>query len=128
MISVKNIPHSDQEYPTVGNWHLRGVGEDRTDIFVEVSQMNNEDYEFLVSIHEQIEAYACYKSGITEQEVTAFDEAYEQGRAEGDTSEAGDSTSAPYKDAHFLATTIERILAQALGVDWNEYEKVVSSL
>jgi hypothetical protein len=116
-------PHSDQRYETVGDWKL--VDES---ILVKVSEMGNSDWEFLVAIHELVEAYSCAKFGVTEEDVTDFDIAYERDRAEGDVSEPGDSPAAPYQKHHQFASIIERLLAVHLGVNWQEYEAKINSL
>jgi hypothetical protein len=90
--------------------------------------MENLDYEFLVGIHEQVEAYLTWKRGIPEASITAFDVEYEGSRKEGNTSEPGDDPTAPYFREHQFATVIERAIAQELGVDWEKYEEVIDSL
>jgi hypothetical protein len=128
-IYTDTIPHSEQRYPTVGDyWETveHGVYPLRRE--VRVSEMGNIDYEFLVAIHEQIEQHLCKKRGISEETITAFDIAYEAARPEGDTTEPGNDTRAPYYHEHQFATSIERQLAAALGVDWNKYDQTVNEL
>ena len=116
-ISVKTLPHDKQRYNTCGDyWFNDGL------IHIRVSDMKNEDYAFLVAIHEQIEAYLTQKRGIDEKEITLFDTSY-QGEGE-----PGDAKDAPYRKEHFFATTIERLIAAELNVDWNEYEKTNMSI
>lgn len=127
-ILVRTTPHESQRYPTVGDWQFP---DDHSVMTVTVSEMNNEDYEFLVGIHEQIEAYLCHKRGISDEIVTAFDKVYEERRAKGVIQyqgEPGDHPRAPYKKEHFFATTVERLIAAELGVDWGKYDAKVSSL
>jgi hypothetical protein len=90
--------------------------------------MGNEDYAFLVGLHEQIEQHLCLKRGITEESISAFDIAYEANRPEGDESEPGDHPDSPYRKEHFFATNIERMIALELGVEFAEYSKAVMSL
>lgn len=119
------IPHSEHRYPTVGDWRPGTPDE------VIVSDMHNEDYEFLVMIHELLEFYLCKKRGIRDQDVTAFDVQFEKERDKGlhtIADEPGDSPLAPYFREHQFATAIERVLARELGVDWDTYSDIVESL
>lgn len=124
---ISTIPHSWQEYPTVGNWASTkdGVG------CIFVSEMGSDDYEFLVMIHELIEFHLCKKRGITDEAVSAFDINFEKEREKGVHSpdaEPGDSELAPYFNEHQFATKIERQLAEELGVNWDKYNDVIVSL
>lgn len=123
-INMVTIPHKDHRYETVGDWEILPDGS----INIEVSDMGNEDYAFLVAIHESIEVWLCRKRGISEESVNAFDVEYESKRKSGDESEPGDSPLAPYRKEHFFATSIERLICAELGVDWDEYSKTVMSL
>lgn len=118
------VRHEDQRYPTVGDWFI--VTPNR--IEVKVSEMGNEDYEFLVAMHEFIEAYLCNKHNILEEEVNAFDIKFEQERPENNFDEPGNHPAAPYHREHKIATKVERLLAECMGVDWEEYDNAVNSL
>jgi hypothetical protein len=96
-------------------------------LHVTVSKMSDQRYEFLVGMHEAIEAYLAVHAGISPAAVDKFDEAYEAGRKKGDDSEPGDDPRAPYRKQHVFAENIERLLATELGVDWSAYDKEVSS-
>lgn len=123
-ITIKTIKHKDQDYPTVGNWKLkRGKLSE-----ILVSDMENEDYEFLVGIHELIEAYFCKKNGITQLAVDEFDKEFERNRRKGNTDEPGNDPKAPYGKYHRFATSIEMQIASMLGVNWEQYEKSVNEL
>ena len=131
---VYSLKHSSQDYPTVGDWKVR-QGKLRE---IKVSDMINQDFVFLVGLHEQIEAWLCLKKGIKQITVDAFDKAYEVAREKGikapcgckptRTSEPGHDRDAPYFDEHKFAEKIERLMAKELGVDWDEYNKTVESL
>lgn len=123
-IHMKTIPHENHRYPTVGDWFIHKNGA----ITIDVSDMKNEDYAFLVAIHEAIEVWLCRKRGVSEEAVNAFDIAYEKNRPEGDVSEPGDHPDAPYQREHIFATKIERLLAAELGIDWGHYDFTVNSL
>lgn len=118
------IPFSHMRYATVGDWWLKGEGE----FDITVAAMGDADSEFLVALHELVEAYLCRKAGITDEEVTAFDKAFEAKRQPGNTDEPGDESDAPYRQQHRTATLVEMIVADAAGVDWKQHEKTVNAL
>lgn len=126
-IIIQTIPNSSQRYPTVGDYWK---DEDGTDHIV-VSDMGNDDYAFLVAIHELTEMYLCQKRGIKEEDITAFDIKFEEERNDdkhGPEEEPGYAPDAPYKNEHFFAESIERLIAGQLGVDWKTYDKTVNEL
>lgn len=86
-------------------------------------------HRFLIQFHEMVEAVLCAHRGISDYQVTEFDEMFEKERAQGlhsPTAEDGDDARAPYRKEHFTATTMERMMAAELGVDWAEYEKAIA--
>jgi hypothetical protein len=123
-IIIQAIPHNQQRYETVGDWHELN----NKTLLINVSDTGNDDYSFLVGIHEAIEFWLCKKRGITDEEVTAFDKAFEEARPENNTDEPGNDPAAPYNKEHVFATKIERQLADELGIDWDEYDKAIYSL
>lgn len=123
-IVMKTIPHSWQRYPTVGDWIARR-GKLRE---VLVSDMKNEDYAFLIMVHELVEAYLCLKRGVAPKDVDAFDMAFEARRVKGNEEEPGDDPQAPYHREHQFATKIEKLVAKEMGVDWKAYDKAVVAL
>jgi len=122
-IVIDTIPHSQQRYPTVGDWQIDEAG----NLHITVSKMSDQRYEFLVGMHEVIEAYLAIHAGVSPEVVDRFDRAYEAKRKRGDDSEPGDDTRAPYHREHVFATKIERLLAVELGVNWRDYDREVSS-
>ena len=124
-IDIKVIPHNQQRYETVGDWYFNP---DNNRLTIRVSAMRNKQYEFLVALHEQVEAMLCIERGICEKEITLFDMAFEAKREEGNTDEPGDDPAAPYKKEHFFATNVERQMAAELEVDWRKYDEAVNSL
>lgn len=125
-IIIETIPHENQRYPTCGDWQFINSNY----LHIKVSDMQNNDYAFLVGIHEAIEAYLAVKrSGAgVEKVLDAFDMEYENNRKEGDISEPGDDPSCPVYLEHQVATGVERILAGLLGVEWQKYDQFVSDL
>lgn len=123
-ITIDTIPHSAQRYDTIGDWLFDEEG----NMHITVSDMGNRNYEFLIGIHEAIEAWLCRENGVSDEEVTAFDIEFEKNRVEGNKDEPGDDPDAPYRSCHFFATSIERLLSQMLNVDWNKYEDTATGL
>lgn len=121
---IKTVDHHEQRYPTVGDYFTNTVGMR----IINVSRMDNPDYEFLVALHELIESHLVQKRGIPDSSIDWYDTEYERTRAAGDESEPGDDPGAPYHREHRFATIIERLVAHELGVDWWNYERKVNSL
>ena len=121
--NIQTIPHDAQRYNTIGDY-LTTDGTTN----IKVSAMNDEKLEFLVAVHELIESFLCREAGVTDEEIDAFDLAFEENRALGDDAEPGDDPQAPYHRQHQLATEIEKRLADELSVDWEEYSRLVAEL
>ena len=148
---LQTIPHKLQRYDTVGDWIPGSPAK------ITVSQMGNDDYEFLVMVHELVEFYLCQKRGIGDKEVSAFDIKFEKNRAKEirearkrhrrspsylhwkhgflkrtidaiNSKEPGDDPKAPYFKEHQFATMIEKALCRELKVDWRKYDKTIMSL
>lgn len=115
-VTVHVIPHTDQRYATSGDWVWKDDG-----LVVTVSDLGDHRFNVLVAAHEVTEALLCRRDGVTEAQVDAFDLAYK-----GD--EPGDDPSAPYHHQHTEASRIERLLADIMGVDWQEYEEAFEQL
>ena len=116
-IVVRTIPHAHQAYPTVGDWVFNG-----DELIVFVSELGDTNMEFLVALHEMIEAMVCDKAGIAEIDVSSFDKGHPE------LDDPGGDRRAPYHRQHVFAENIERMVAQELGVDWNAYTAKVDNL
>lgn len=123
-IIIKIIPHTKQRYETVGDWKFNKNG----NLHINVSDMQNDNYAFLVGLHEMIEAWLCKKRGIKEEDITAFDMNFELNRKKNNIDEPGDSVKSPYHKEHVFATTIEKMVASILTINWNKYSKTVTNL
>lgn len=122
-ITIKTIPHSQQRYPTVGDWWF-----DHGNIEIRVSKMSDWRYEFLVGLHELVEVAFCKWLGISQKAVDRFDMTFEKKRQPGNLDEPGDDPKAPYRIPHCLASGVERIAAGVLGVCWTRYADELDSL
>lgn len=124
---IQTIPHKSQRYPTVGDYWTDEAGVQQ----VRVSEMGSKKYEFLVAVHELIEAFLTQDCGIHEEDISRFDQAFEKEREAGIWSlddEPGNDPRAPYRKEHVLAEIVERLLASELNVDWQEYERTITNL
>ena len=121
---IMTIPHNKQRYPTAGDWMFSKKG----NLLIQISHMQNWKYEFLVGLHELIESVLCKDRGINQKEVDEFDIEFEKNRKEGNQDEPGDDFKAPYHNEHQVATFIEKMMADELGVSWKEYDKTVNEL
>lgn len=116
-INIKTIPQDQQRYQTIGDYFDKdGV----TNILV--SEMGNEDYEFMISVHELVEQYLCKKRGISEESITNFDV------NNLDLEDPGSSPLAPYHKEHMFALIIEGMLANQLDIDFTYEGKYNNTL
>ena len=126
-IIIETIPHSEQRYPTAGDWQFE---EDGT-LHIRVSEMSDPRYEFLVGMHEAHEAFLAHLAGVSEADVDAFDMKYEDDRdagLHGPDEEPGMDPACPVYRQHRFADAIERLTALEAGVDWSSYEEEIETL
>ena len=119
-IYIETIPHDKQRYPTVGDYFIDPL----KTLVIRVSNLSNRNREFLVALHELIEAKLVRNAGISIETIDQFDKEHPGT----EDYEPGDDPAAPYYREHQFAMSIERLMCWALGEDWNEYEKEVDSL
>lgn len=126
-VHIKTIPHKEHRYPTLGDYWRTNDGKQE----MRISEMGNDDYAFLIAVHEMIEWYLTEKRGIKEEDIKAFDEKFEAERLQGlhtEKEEAGFDPRAPYVKEHTFATNIEKQIAQELGVSWDTYDAEIKAL
>lgn len=123
-ISIETIPHDCQRYPTVGDWQFDPVSsvEGNDTLLINVSSMGNQDSEFLIALHEMVEAYLCRKAGITDVQVDEWDMSHLE------SEDPGFIEGCPYKKQHDNALWIESIVATMLKVNWGEHCERVDKL
>src|ERR1700752_2174139 len=117
MIKIITVPHKLQRYNTIGDWLFI-----KNNLSIIVSRLGNEEMEFLIGVHELVEAYLCRSVGISQQQVDKFDMGF-KGKGE-----PGNNKKAPYRRQHAVATRIEKILAFQLGIDWKDYSNRIETL
>lgn len=126
-IRIKTIPHSDQRYPTCGDYWYDSEGV----LQIRVSDLGDEMFESMIAIHELIEERLTKRRGLTEPEIMEFDLAFEKARALGlrkDDEEPGFAENCPYRNEHSLATACEMLICAQAGISWNEYSYQVNQL
>ena len=146
LIDFQVIPHRRQRYDTCGDYYKRR-GWPWT---FRVSRFKgNKTYPILIFLHEIIEFFMCRLAGVRMAAIDKFDIEYEKhrpidangGRLRRDEPQAnhapcgcqfydvpGDDPHAPYYLQHQTATACEKLIAKALGVDWEAYNNAVESL
>jgi len=120
-IRIETIPHHAQRYDTPGDWVFTPSG----DLVVWISELADQRMEFLLSIHETIEAILCRQSGISPEMVDDWDRKW---TPHGSYLEPGADPMAPYHIQHFATETLERQLAAYMQVDWEEYGRKIAAL
>ena len=121
IIEIKTQAHEMHRYPTLGDY----IGHDRLRL-IQVSEMGNPHYEFLVAYHELVEQALCLSRGVSEEAITAFDIEFEKLRERGEvgaTDEPGNDPTAPYYQEHQEATRAEKAMCESLGLSWDAYER-----
>jgi hypothetical protein len=93
-VRIKTIPHHLQQYDTVGNYWLDAGESGAQMLEIRVSAMRDRRHEFLVALHELIEAFLCEWRRIPFAHITRFDIEYEAGRSKGEPEEPGASRRA----------------------------------
>ena len=111
-IKIKTIPPGSLPYNRVGDWQWKGE-----QLFIWVNDFKDERYEFLIAIHEIIEAYLCKMAGVKEEVIDQFDQ-----KNDGKWTPEGPG----YKE-HLISTGIESILAGVSGVIWDKYEAAIQN-
>lgn len=124
-IRIEFIDHNRQAYETAGNWTFLPDDQDPDMLIIHVSSMGDLDMQISCAIHELIEARRCLKDGVSQDDVTRFDEKCLMENREG---EPGDAEDSPYRRQHEIATDVERVVADALDLNWMEYSAKVDSL
>ena len=90
------------QVPTHSPFHAKSTGAEVLEI--RVSRMSDRRYEFLLALHELIEAFLCDWRGIPFDLITRFDIEYESRRTKGEAEEPGASPRAPSRGASCAPT------------------------
>jgi hypothetical protein len=115
-VNIRFVDQNGHRYPTVGDWFF----DDEGVLTIPATRYEDLRMSLAVAFHEFIEATLCITEGISPEQVDAFDMG--QGM---DYDEPGRHPSAPYHRQHMFALAMERKYTQALGLDWEAYNKLV---
>lgn len=128
LIEVRVVRHDEQRYDSWGDWIWDADGR----LLINLSAMTDQRHDFLGAVHEILEALVCRYTGVTQEQVDAFDFPYEEARGKGIktatcgcpiTEDPGMDAHAPYRHAHVFAMGVEYGLARIINVDAAEYDK-----
>jgi hypothetical protein len=125
-VRIHSVPQHLIRSNQVGDWWYN-----ENDIAVHVLETMSPDSQLAVAIHELIEAWECRRHGITDKDVTAFDDQYEAERKEGKhrhDDEPGDDPRSPYRREHAAATHVERAVCAAVNLTWTTHSLLESGL
>lgn len=108
-------PPKKMRYPTTGDYYKIKDG-----WIIVGADLKNHDYNFLTLIHEFVELYLTQRHGISEPRIKEFDEWFEKERDKGRFKKLfgpGWHPKAPYRREHLIASKVEKLLANELGVN-----------
>jgi hypothetical protein len=111
-IVIEFIPHNEQRYDTVGDYWVDGDGNWQ----LRVDKMDNEYSQWAVAVHELVEMMLVVTRAIPLWKIDEFDMHF---KGEG---EPGDDPKSPYFEEHTFSTSIERMVCEALGINWKEHD------
>lgn len=115
-ISASVIPHKAQRYDTAGDYDQFDKG-----WWVNISELPDWRFEFVILIHELVEMALTKHRSIDWDIITKFD-------MNSNNNDPGSLSNAPYHKEHVFAEKIERLVAEELGIDFGEYNKILDSL
>lgn len=98
---------------------------------VRAADTGNEDFNFLISLHELLEEILCTKRGIKETDIQAFDQMFDREQKEGlhpEDAEPGNDPRAPYYREHMFATAMETLMCNEMGLKLCDYDEAVNAL
>jgi hypothetical protein len=104
-------------YDTVGDWYYDSEGT----LIIEVCQTYIRDYNYLIAVHELVEAILCSVNGISQSLVDDWDFKHP-------SNSPGSLPGCPYKKEHDIATLIEKLLCWAMGRSWENYGNFVDRM
>ncbi|RPI19702.1 MAG: hypothetical protein EHM58_00420 [Ignavibacteriae bacterium] len=88
-------------------------------INIQIQELNNDDYEFLLAIHCLIENKLIEKRKIKITDIEDFEKSYySNSKISGSQDDPGDEPDSPYHKEHIFATYIEMLIAKELNLSW----------
>ena len=109
-IVIESVLRAQHRYDTWGDWWYDEDGTLQIRISEDEPDLPTATHQFLIALHELVEAWLCKQRGVTQAQVDAHDLAF---TGEG---EAGDDPTAPYHKEHRFAMLVEHLMAHELGL------------
>ena len=116
-ILVKVIPHRRQR---LKNGDVADYVEMSKKTVIATSDMGNDDFNFLIQLHEFVELFLITKAGIAIKTIDDWDCKHPDAM--------GDDPKAPYHKQHCQADQIERFAAKVIGISWTDYLKTIERI
>jgi hypothetical protein len=112
-INIRTKPIQRMRYSTLGDyyWMVSPVPEENI-LKIVVAEMDNSDDEFLIALHELIEAYLVEKKDLSYKEIDEWD--LKVIKEKGENIEPGEVKGCPYAKEHRIALKIEKIMEKYL--------------
>ena len=112
-IVIRSKPFEELRYQTYGDYYDQN-GKTKID----VAEQSNPLHEYLIAIHELVEYVLVKARKISIDEIEEFDQSTP-------VEEPGDDPNAPYYHEHQVASIVERIVCNELGIKWHQYEEEI---
>lgn len=117
-IVIETMPYDQMRYPTAGDYWTDPDGTRH----IVVAALGDEQMEAAVALHELVELFTTEANGISEADILQFDMTHPE------LADPGRDERAPYHHEHVFAECLERLFAERMGVNWDEYGEVVDAL
>lgn len=112
-VVMQSLPFEKMRYETYGDYH-----ESNGAVRIDVVKQDNPLYEWLIAIHELVEYVLVKARKISISQIEEFDQTCQ-------STDPGDDTAAPYYHEHQVATIVEKIVCNELGIKWHDYTKEI---
>lgn len=113
-ITIATIPQKEQDYDTLGDY--KGHARRR---FIEVSELGDWRWEFLIALHELCEQNMQIALDISEESIVSWDKNHPE------SDDPGSIPGCPYQDIHLMSESIEKMVCEKSGWSWEEYNKAL---
>ena len=114
MITIDFIKPDENRYVTHGDWVNHNGS-----LHITSTSYGNKNGSFLVALHELVEAWLCNHDGIDEKDVMAWDLCHP------DADEPAEVEGSLYRKQHDVAIAVEKLVCEAMGIDWENHERWV---
>lgn len=108
------------DYPDIGSWK---TNHDGSPAFIGCADTGSNISNAAILLHEFVESFWCWQNGVTEKEVSAFDQAWFKAHPTLSNEGPGDDPRAPYYVGHKIALGFEKTFIKMNGMTWAEHEE-----